>query len=227
MQRSLLPQQFPKMDGVEIAVRYVPGVAGMEIGGDWYDILMVGPGRFMVAVGDVSGHGLRAATVMASVRFASRAYAADGDPPGTILTKLNGIDDPDRDGHFTTVLCALVELRANTATVANAGHPAALLVDESGERFVETPVGPPVGVIPGATYESTSIALPPNATLLLFTDGLFERRGETVDDGMARRQESVSRHRGPLDALLDGVVEDLLGPRATDDAAIVGVRWTS
>jgi serine phosphatase RsbU (regulator of sigma subunit) len=225
LQRSLLPQQLPNVRGAELAVRYTPGVADMEIGGDWYDIVPVSADRFVVAVGDVSGRGLRAASVMASVRFATRAYAADGDPPGDILSKLNAVDDPDRHGQFITVVCVLVDLAAGTATIANAGHPLPLVLDPAGARFVQTHVGPPIGVVRGAVYESATVALAPAATLLLFTDGLFERRGETIDDGMDRLRRSAAVHTGTLDELLDGVVTDLLSPGTDDDAAILGVRW--
>ena len=102
LQHSLLPEQLPDFDGLELAVRYVPGVDGVEIGGDWYDVIGRDNGDIIFVVGDVSGRGLRAATVMASLRYAIRAYAAQGDDPAIILAKLAKLIDIVRDGHFAT-----------------------------------------------------------------------------------------------------------------------------
>ena len=105
----------------------MPGVDGVDIGGDWYDVIDVGGGQVILVVGDVSGRGLRAATEMASLRYAIRAYAAQGDPPEVILSKLSRLINLVRDGHFATVLCGLVNVAERRVTFANAGHPSPLL----------------------------------------------------------------------------------------------------
>jgi serine phosphatase RsbU (regulator of sigma subunit) len=209
-----------------VAVHYEPGVAGMEIGGDWYDVMLVGDDHLLVVVGDVSGRGLEAASMMASLRYAIRAFASQGDAPGDILGKLNALDDPNRNGRFATVLCAVVDLSGGTATIANAGHPNPLLLTRTdGTRFIETAVGVPVGVMPGVRYESVPVTIPPGATLLAFTDGLFERRGESVDAGMARLREAAEARDGSLVDLLEGVASDLRRAGPADDAALLGLRW--
>ena len=226
LQRSLLPERLPVVPGVDIAVHYEPGVVGMEIGGDWYDVMLVGTDHLLVVVGDVSGRGLEAATLMASLRYAIRAFGSQGDDPSTILGKLNDLDRADREGRFATVLCAVIDLASGTATIANAGHPNPLLLAPSGEgRFIETAVGVPVGVVAAARYEPVTVPISSGATLLAFTDGLFERRGESVDAGMARLREAAMAGNGSLDDLLGRVVTELTREGPADDAALLGLRW--
>src|SRR6185436_6040059 len=152
LQHSLLPQTLPEAHGLEFGAIYAPGTEGIDIGGDWYEVVTRGDGSVLVVVGDVSGHGLEAATMMASLRFAIRAYAADGDGPGAILGKLTHLVSVGRDGHFATVLCGVIDPRNRTATWADAGHPRPLLVADGVTRYVAVPVGPPVGVVVGADY---------------------------------------------------------------------------
>src|SRR5580765_229800 len=123
---------------------------------------------------------------MASLRFSIRAFASQGDSPSAILAKLTRLVDLDQDGHFATVLCAIVNVTARTMTVANAGHPHALLAVGDQVSCIEGPVGVPIGVMGSPVYESVTVQIPPRATILAFTDGLFERRGETIDVGLER-----------------------------------------
>jgi serine phosphatase RsbU (regulator of sigma subunit) len=220
-----LPEELPEFPGLDLAVRYVPGVDGVDIGGDWYDVIGVDDGRVVFVVGDVSGRGLRAATVMASLRYAIRAYVAQGDPPATILVKLTKLISIARDGHFATVLCGLIDVEGHTVTFANAGHPKPLIVDADRAEFADTPVGPPVGVTT-TEYESVTVVIPPNGTLLAYTDGLFERRGENPDTGLARLRGAVAGDQ-PLDGLLDGVLRFMTPDGGHDDTAILGMRWRS
>lgn len=226
LQNSLLPQQLPVVDGVEFGARYVAGVAGLEIGGDWYDVIDLNDGRFLVIVGDVSGRGLDAGTSMASLRYAIRAFASQGDDPSTILTSLNRLLDVERDGHFATVLCATLSLAERTVTVANAGHPSPLLVDSETARYLATEIGPPIGVTLDAHYDTVTHSLPADAILLLFTDGLFERRGEPIDTGLERLRQSAIGHED-LDEMLETLTAHPNATEAHDDTAIVGARWTT
>jgi serine phosphatase RsbU (regulator of sigma subunit) len=225
VQHSLLPQSLPRVEGLEIEVRYHPGEAGTEVGGDWYDVLHLAEDRVLVVVGDVAGRGLRAATVMATLRNGTRAYAVQGDDPTAIpgkLTDLMGLDD---DTGFATMVLLDLDLAARTVTVTNAGHPRPLVLGADRPReFVETPVGLPVGVRGDRPQRSTQVTLPPGATLLAFTDGLFERRRESVDDGMDRLRDAVDPDR-PLGEVLDGLIADLATGAEPDDIALVGVRW--
>ncbi len=135
LQHSMLPDVFPDVEGLEIAARYEAGVEEIDIGGDWYDVVTVDDSRVLVVAGDVSGRGLQAATMMASMRFSIRAYAAEHHSPGEILNALSKLVNLARDGHFATVLCALVDVPGRSITYANAGHPQPLLVDGQNAEF--------------------------------------------------------------------------------------------
>jgi serine phosphatase RsbU (regulator of sigma subunit) len=162
---------------------------------------------------------------MASLRFAIRAFASEGDPPSVILGKLTRLVDVHQDDHFATVLCATIDVAAHTVSVANAGHPNPLLLQDDGVRFLDTPVGVPIGVTRNAVYESMTASVSSHATLLVFTDGLFERRGETIDDGLERLRRAAHGGERPLDALLSEIVDIQASDDVHDDVAILGVRW--
>ncbi len=225
LQRSLLPSRLPDLAGVELAARYQPGARGVDVGGDWYDVLPDDDGTVLVVVGDVSGRGLQAATTMAALRFATKAYAVESHPPGKILDLLGELLDVTRDGRFATTVCVRLDLERRVATIANAGHPPPILVDEGGARFLEAPVGPPIGVPAGGPRRSVEVALPARGTLLAFTDGLFERRGEVIDAGLGRVLDAArGAQRLPLDGLIAAVV-DGASAGSDDDTVIVGFRW--
>jgi len=225
LQHSLLPEEKPDFPGLDLAVRYVPGVDGVDICGDWYDVIGVDDGHVILVVGDVSGRGLRAATQMAALRYAIRAYAAQGDAPEVILFKLARLINLVRDGHFATVLCGLVNVAERRITFANAGHPNPLLIAGSSADFVRTRVGPPVGVAT-SEFEPVVVSVPADSTLLAYTDGLFERRGESPDEGLARLRAAATGY-GSLDELLDGLLRVLTPDGGHDDTAILAVKWLS
>ncbi len=224
LQQSLLPSSMPQLAGVECAARYLPGVAGVDVGGDWYDVMELDAQRAFFVVGDVSGRGVHAATVMASLRFSMHAYALQGDPPATILGKSARLVNLDRDGHYATVLCGLIDAQAGTLTLANAGHPEPLLVEDGTARFVAAPRGIPVGVDAAGSYAATTIEVAAGATMLAFTDGLVERRGEVIDVGLERLRNAVV-HGSSLDELLTFVIETMAPDGSDDDIALIGMRW--
>ena len=192
LQHALLPEALPKIRGVETGARYEAGVEGVDIGGDWYDLIALDDHRLLLVVGDVSGRGLRAAATMASLRYAIHAYAAQNDPPATILTKLSKLVNVGATGQLATILCALVDVEAHELTVTSAGHLPPLLISDGTGTFIKSAVGVPIGVNTGATYTSTAVSTPPAATLLAFTDGLVERRGESIDTGLERLQHAAT-----------------------------------
>jgi len=225
LQRSLLPKVLPSIAGVELAARYIPGEAGAEVGGDWYSAIQIDDKRFAFVVGDVSGRGISAATVMAGLRYTIRAYASLGYGPADILEMAARELRIGTDQHFATVLVGTVDNERGELTMASAGHPPALLLNGGKGEFVSLPVGVPLGV-GSPSYASRTIALVPHATLLVYTDGLIERRSETLDEGMARLQRAASVPAASVDALLEGIVDDLFAERGSDDdTAILGIRW--
>lgn len=225
LQQSLLLQELPGVAGVELAARFEAGADGVDIGGDWYDLVVRQEDCVLLVVGDVSGRGVRAATVMAALRHSIRALASQGDDPASILTKLSGLVSVTGDGHFATVMIAEIDPRRGSLAIASAGHPRPLVVTAGRASYIAVEAGLPVGVSPEPEYSTTEWQVQPGATLLGFTDGLFERRGETVDVGMERLRTAVeeSAHE-PLEALLDLLVTRFAGT-PQDDAAILAVRW--
>ena len=228
LQRSLLPERLPRIRGIEFAVRYVPGASEVDVGGDWYDVIEVDDG-FLFVVGDVSGRGLRAATKMAALHYAIRAYAAEGHEPEAILSKLGQLVNLERDGHFATVLCGHVHVESHQVSLVDAGHLAPLVLADGSGYYPEVSVGVPVGVpAPDpdrAGYPTTTIEVPPGATMLAFTDGLIERRNEDLDAGLDRLLALAVAQQGSLEAVVSGLVEELVGEDVHDDTAVLGVRW--
>jgi serine phosphatase RsbU (regulator of sigma subunit) len=225
LQHSLLAEAFPEIEGLAFAARYVAGVEGIDIGGDWYDIVRLESGNILLVVGDVSGRGLEAATMMAALRFAARAYAVEGHAPAAILSRLSALVSVARDEHFATVLCGLLDVATGRVALANAGHPVPLLVSPGGAEYVATDIGVPVGVSTSAPYTEVTVTFPRDATLLLYTDGAIERRGEHLDVGLQRLADVSMRASGPLDDFLDQVIAGVIRDNAEDDAALLGIRW--
>jgi serine phosphatase RsbU (regulator of sigma subunit) len=226
LQRAILPAQAPAIPGMQIAVRYLPGVSGAEVGGDWYDVVPLGGGRFVFVVGDVSGRGVRAAALMASLHYASRAYALEGHSPAVILDQLTRTMDIAQDGHFATVLCGLVDVGTHEVILANAGHLPPLVCGGDGASLVRAEPGWPIGIPGSAVLEPTLLTTAAHDTLIAYTDGLVERRGETLDAGLKRLQEAAAARCGfSLDDLLSSLVSELTGDSPTDDIALIGLRW--
>src|SRR5581483_11146037 len=140
LQHALLPERLPKVRGVETSARYEAGVEGVDIGGDWYDLIALDDRRLLLVVGDVSGRGVRAAATMAALRFAIQAYAAQNDPPDAILSKLSRLINVNRTGQLATILCALVDVEAHRLTVTSAGHLPPLLISDGTGTFVQSEV---------------------------------------------------------------------------------------
>ena len=227
LQHALLPDSLPELPGMQASARYEAGVEGIEIGGDWYDVIDIDDRRLLLVVGDVSGRGLRAATTMAELRYAIRAYAAQDDGPAEILTKISRLVSVAESGQLATVLCATVDMEARQLSITSAGHLPLLLLANGDSRYLDMEVGLPIGVEEGTVYRSTTVTVPPEATVVAFTDGLVERRGESLDQGLDRLRTAATGHDVELPELLGRLVSDMANGRSEDDIAIVGVRWTS
>jgi len=227
LQHALLPDTLPELRGLSVSARYVPAPTGGEVGGDWYDVIALDDTSVLLVIGDVSGHGLQAATTMALVRHAALAYVAEDHEPATVLSKLATFVNSSSHDYFATVLCALVEVDAHRLTLASAGHMPPLLLDEGRGVFVECPAGPPIGVPWSSQHRQSSIEVPPNATVVAFTDGLVERRGEVLDVGLARLRDLASRQQLAIEDLLAKLAGELTSEDHHDDTALVGIQWQS
>jgi serine phosphatase RsbU (regulator of sigma subunit) len=226
LQHALLPAALPALAGLQTASRYVPGATGVEIGGDWYDLVVQDGDRALIVVGDVAGRGVPAATTMASLRFAMLAYATDGDEPAELLAKLARFAERNRHDYFATVLCVKLDLARRTMALASAGHLPPLLLSGSRSEFPPLRVGAPIGAGGDSCYEQVSVPLPREGTLIAFTDGLVERRDEALDDGLARLRRVAAGGPRPLEDLLTALVTELTVEGAhEDDTAILAVRW--
>jgi serine phosphatase RsbU (regulator of sigma subunit) len=227
LQHALLPDTLPEFAGLRVGARYVPAASGIDVGGDWYDIVAAGDGQVLVMIGDVSGHGLRAATTMASLRHAALAYAAQDPSPSSVLAQLSDFVNSGPHDYFATMLCALIDVGAHRLTVASAGHLPPLVIDDDGGRFVRFDANVPIGVARKSPYLETAVSVRPNTTLIAFTDGLVERRGEVLDVGLARLRETATNVELPFDDLLIELAHGLTSEGHHDDTAIVGIRWQS
>lgn len=226
LQHALLPKELPDIEGIEIAGRYLPGSKGVDVGGDWYDVIQLGHDRFMLIVGDVSGRGIPAASVMGSLRFSSRAFASEGQSPKMVLTNLAKAIDYGSDRHFATALCVAVDVGRQQIEIASAGHPPPVVRDNGHTYVVRLHSAPPIGVAwPDGACCSARFQLGPGATILAYTDGLVERRGECIDEGIERLRMAAEHAPRSVSDLVPGLTRELTGEAATDDAVLIGVRW--
>jgi serine phosphatase RsbU (regulator of sigma subunit)/anti-sigma regulatory factor (Ser/Thr protein kinase) len=183
LQRSLLPRRLPQVPGLRMAARYLPAADESAVGGDWYDVIDLGNQRIGFVIGDVAGHGMAAATFMGQLRSAVRAYAFDTEHPGEVITKLAQFSDRMHT-RMATVIYATLNLNTWEVRFARAGHPYPLLLRHDGRsEFLSDRGGPPLGTVGSHVYEEHALRLAPGETLLLYTDGLIERRGQRLAEG--------------------------------------------
>jgi serine phosphatase RsbU (regulator of sigma subunit) len=227
LQRALLPQRNPSIPGLEVASRYVAGTRGVDVGGDWYSIIRLDDNHFGFVVGDVSGRGLSAATIMARLRFTLRAYLLEGHPPERALQMCGRQIDVIDDGHFATVLVGVGNLTTRAMTLANAGHLNPLLLTSTTATYITTEVGVPLGVGTRADYQLTTFTMPPNSTLIAFTDGLVERRGEDLLKGMDRLAATAAALGTSLDDSLSRILSTMHHDGPEDDIAILAFQWAT
>ncbi|HET9381904.1 MAG TPA: SpoIIE family protein phosphatase [Streptomyces sp.] len=241
LQRSMLPRLGgQRIPGMQVTARYVPTGGGLQVGGDWYDVIPLPCDRFALVIGDVQGHDVRAAGLMGQLRIALRAYASEGHRPDAVLTRasrfLCGIaeaEEEDADLRFAT--CLYIEVDPVTAVleVARAGHHDPVIRMADGTVLTRTTAGGlPLGIDPDADYPTTRLVLEPDETLLLCTDGLIETGGHDLETGWQRLRAALEDHDGDLEALADSLVHAVHGPsshhttgpltdRREDDIALV------
>jgi len=223
LQRSLLPARLPYVEGMQIAARYRPG--GAEVGGDWYDAIPLSGGRLGMAMGDVVGHGIGAASLMGQLRHATRAYAIEGHSPGVVLDRLDLLVRNLDGGQMATLVYLVVEPGVESITLASAGHVPPLVVGPDGTAsYLDGAPNPPLGVFASEEHVEVSIALEPRASLVLYTDGLVEERGSSIDSGLEALRQAASQAGDP-DELCDRLVASKLDANAAaDDIAVLALR---
>jgi GAF domain-containing protein/anti-sigma regulatory factor (Ser/Thr protein kinase) len=226
LQRSLLPEVLPEVQGIEMAARYVPGATEADVGGDWYDVLRLTTGSVALVIGDVVSRGLRAAAVMGQLRNALRAYLLDGHPPGAVLERVDRVVRALDKREMATLLVVELDPHSLELRFASAGHPPPVVIGVDGEvELLEGGRSAPLGVRPEATFEEGTARLQPGTTLLLYTDGLVERRDMWIDEGIGALIDEV-RAAHPLAPgdLCDRLLASLLpGDRGADDVALLAV----
>jgi putative methionine-R-sulfoxide reductase with GAF domain len=222
LQRSLLPSALPPVPGAEMAARYIAGRG--TVGGDWYDVFILPSGELGMVIGDVAGSGLQAAIVMGRMRSALRAYALDGHDPGDVLDRLDRKMQHFEPGALATVLYAVAEPSMDRLHIATAGHPPPVVaVPGQDARLADITFGLMIGVDAGARRQVTTVTMAPGTLLCLYTDGLIERPGEPIDDGLALLCRAVIA--GPPDAACAAVMGALIGNEpARDDVAVLTFR---
>ncbi len=213
LQQALLPHRLSAHPRVKTAGRYLPGTQGMEVGGDWYDVVETG-GSLALVIGDVQGHGVQAAATMGQLRSAVRAFAVGDHPPDEVMRGTNHLLIDLDPGQFASCCYVRLDPLAGLARAARAGHPPPLLRRPDGQtELVDIPGGVVLGVDPHARYPVTELHLEPGAILALYTDGLVERPGADIDDGIAALRTALSRaggDEGRSDGrFLDGVADRL------------------
>jgi GAF domain-containing protein/anti-sigma regulatory factor (Ser/Thr protein kinase) len=225
LQRALLPAALPDLRGARHAVRYLPWTHGADVGGDWYDIIPLGPDAVAVVIGDVAGHSPNAAATMGQIRNALRAYAAEGHSPTGVVERVNRLMFRFEPDAMATCCYMEVHLAEGTATAVLAGHPPPVLRQEGLARPLALRTGPPLGVHASAGYIDSSFLLPTGSNLLLYTDGLVEDRRYDINRGLADLCAAVAAT--PSDdpeAILEHILSTPVGPYPrSDDVAIVAL----
>ena len=226
LQRSLLPRTLPDVPRWEFAARYVPATKGAEIGGDWYSVVEIDEHRFSLVVGDVSGHDIAAAGVMASLRYTIRTLAKLGIPPDEILDRAAEELDVSSDRHFATVLVGVVDTRLEQLTLASAGHLPPLMLHDGRSEFLAVTPGVPLGVVGDPRPEPVTFRFSPGSTLVAFTDGLVEKRGRDLDARLKQLEEVAAENPGRPDDLITRLLDVLTSSDEEDDIVVLAIRFS-
>ncbi|MFF2728247.1 SpoIIE family protein phosphatase [Streptomyces sp. NPDC058008] len=249
LQRAMRPSLGPDVPGLTVAARYIPTGGGLQVGGDWYDVIPLPNGRIALVIGDVQGHDVRAAGLMGQLRIALRAYASEGHRPDAVLSRasrfLSGLtetyglaDGEDRSDatRFATCLYAEADPGTGTLDIARAGHPDPVVISVDGTAVIrQTAGGLPLGVEKDADYPTTRVVLGHGETVMLCTDGLIETGGHDMATGWTRLKPVLEKPVEDLEELADALVQTVHGPgshyttgpladRREDDIAVLVLR---
>ncbi|PWI20332.1 PAS sensor protein [Streptomyces sp. Act143] len=224
LQRQLLPRRLPKLPGAIAVARYLPSTAGLELGGDWYDVIPLPDNHVALVIGDVQGHSAGAATLMGQMRTALRAYAVEGHPPDVVVSHANRLLVDLETDLFATCCYVDLDMEEGSAWFVRAGHlPPVLRHPDGTTEIAEAEGGPPLGVVTQADFPMAPLRLRPGTLIALATDGLVESADEDIDEGMDRLAHGLSASDP---AHLGMVADALLGnARRSDDVALLLVRY--
>ncbi|MCK1822090.1 SpoIIE family protein phosphatase [Streptomyces sp. XM83C] len=228
LQQALLPRTLPDVPGLRIAARYLPATRGMDIGGDFYDLIPLGATGAAAVIGDVQGHDVAAAALMGQVRTAVHAHAGLGTTPDRVLRGTNLLLTDLGADLFASALYARLDFAARRVALASAGHPPPVVRLPGGEaRPLDLPPGPLLGIDPGARFPVTEIPLTPGLMLAFYTDGLIEMPGTDLDESIADLARTLGgADDQDLEALIDSLVTEAgAGRQRTDDVALLVLRW--
>lgn len=227
LQTGLLPRALPHVPHLEVAASYLPAAHGLDIGGDFYDLIRIDDTTAAAAIGDVQGHNVNAAALMGQVRTA--VHAGAGAPPEEVLARTNRLLTDLEPGLFTSCVYAHIDLAGHTVRLASAGHPPPLLRHAGGPaKMLNLPPGLLLGIDPDASYTAVEIPFEPGTLLTLYTDGLVEVPGEDLEDGIAAVAARITAtHEGhPVRTLADDLIGQARGGTArTDDIALLLLRF--
>ncbi|MFI6144122.1 SpoIIE family protein phosphatase [Streptomyces sp. NPDC051109] len=224
LQAALLPHRLPVHANVETVARYLPGTQGMEVGGDWYDVIETADGLMALVIGDVQGHGVAAAATMGQLRSAVRAFTLAGSTPDLVVAGTNRLLIDLDPGQFASCCYVLLDPVSGRARAARAGHPQPLLRHADGRAEVlDLPGGVVLGIDAGATYPVTELRLAPGSMLALYTDGLVEEAGRDIDVGVERLRAALAAARpSPLTEMADRLIGEAGGSAdRPDDIALL------
>lgn len=226
LQRSMLTE-LPDLSPLEVTARYLPATEAAEIGGDWYDAFWLPNGAVQLTVGDLAGHDLNAGVAMGQARSVLRSLAVDRrEPPGRLLDRFDRVLSQLLPGRTGSCVCATLSQRDGgwQALMGSAGHLPPLLIADGGARYLDLPEELLLGTGLKQQRSTTVVSLPPGSTLLLYTDGLIERRDRHLDDGLAKLQATAAGlAETPIDQLCDELLTRLV-PRPTDDVCLLAVH---
>jgi serine phosphatase RsbU (regulator of sigma subunit) len=217
LQEALLPQTLPQHPRLEAAARYLPATRGMDIGGDFYDLVRINDTTVIAVIGDVEGHNVAAAATMGTIRTAIRAYISAGTTPDQVLTRTSRLLDDLQNDLLASCLYAQIDLAHNRVQLASAGHlPPLLRLPGQPCSAAEIAPGPLLGVTPNPEYPLTELALPPGSLLGLYTDGLVEAPGIDLDQQLAKCAAVLNRDGNPEARQLDTLIDMLLAQSSQD-----------
>lgn len=231
LQRSLLPDALPEVPGLLLDPAYRPGSVGTQVGGDWYDVFVLGDGCVALAVGDVAGRGTRAAALMGQLRTAMRAYAVHGLAPTDLMASLDRLLQGVSPSSMATAVYVVLDLETRVLEAVSAGHlPILLAAPSAPPRYLDLDPNVPLGVLAAPSYQSTKVDVEPGSLLVVFTDGLVESARLALQDGLDRLAGVVASlvgdGRAGVEGLSSRIIDAMVPNPGHDDIALLSARLT-